>query len=99
MLLACAECLLIRQRRQRWLVCATLVAKRALSEADWRLFDHYFVRGLEWTRCSARLGYSRGNFFHAVYRVQEALGRTWVELQPYPLCPPRQYFFGGRLRP
>jgi hypothetical protein len=85
------------RKREEFLADVLLVAKRALSEADWRLFDLHFVRGLEWLRCCSHLGYSRGYFFHAVYRVQEALGRAWVEVQPFPLCPPSEYFSGRRM--
>lgn len=85
------------RKREEFLADVLLVARRTLSEADWRLFDLHFVRGLEWSRCCSYLGYSRGYFFHAVYRVQEALGRAWVEVQPFPLCPPSGYFSGRRL--
>jgi hypothetical protein len=84
------------RKREEFLADVLLVAKRALSEADWRLFDLHFVRGLEWFRCCPQLGYSRGYFFHAVYRVQEALGRAWVEVQPFPLCRPSGYFSDHR---
>lgn len=85
------------RKREEFLADVLLVARRVLSEVDWRLFDRHFVRGMEWFRCCPHLGYSRGGFFHAVYRVQEALGRAWVEVQPFPLCPPSEYFSGRRL--
>ena len=37
---------------------------------------------------------SRGNFFHAVYRIEQKLGRMFRELQPYPLFPLDDYFNG-----
>jgi len=85
------------RKREEFSADVLLVARRTLSEADWRLFDLHFVRGLEWFRCYPHLGYSRGYFFHAVYRVEKALGHAWVEVQPYPLCPPSEYFSGRRL--
>ena len=34
----------------------------------------------------------RGNFFHAVYRIQTKLGQTFRELEPYGLFPVDEYF-------
>ena len=34
----------------------------------------------------------RGAFFHAVYKIEERLGRTFAELRPYPLFPLHEYF-------
>jgi len=39
----------------------------------------------------------RGTFFHCVYRVEQKLGRTFREVQPYSLYPLDEYF-GGTLR-
>jgi hypothetical protein len=39
----------------------------------------------------------RGDFFHAVYRIEQRLGRVFAELQPYPLFPLNEYF-GGMIR-
>jgi hypothetical protein len=39
----------------------------------------------------------RGNFFHALYDIEEKLGRVYAELKPYPLYPLRDYF-GGYVR-
>ena len=36
----------------------------------------------------------RGNFFHAVYRIEQKLGRIFRELEPYPLFPVDDYFHG-----
>jgi hypothetical protein len=40
------------------------------------------------------LGIDRGNFFHAVYRIEQKLGRIFRELTPYPLFPVDDYFHG-----
>jgi hypothetical protein len=34
----------------------------------------------------------RGLFFHTVYRVEEKLGRAFVETEPYGLFPVDDYF-------
>jgi hypothetical protein len=39
----------------------------------------------------------RGDFFHAVYRIQRKLGRIYRELAPYALFPLDEYF-GGSVR-
>ena len=36
----------------------------------------------------------RGSFFHAIYHMEEKLGRVYAELKPYPLFPLRDYFGG-----
>jgi hypothetical protein len=39
----------------------------------------------------------RGTFFHAVYRIQQKLGRVFRDLEPYSLYPLDEYF-GGTVR-
>jgi hypothetical protein len=39
----------------------------------------------------------RGAFFHAVYRIEQRLGRVFAELEPYALYPLSEYF-GGMIR-
>jgi hypothetical protein len=39
----------------------------------------------------------RGDFFHAVYLIEQRLGRVFAELQPYALFPLSEYF-GGIIR-
>jgi hypothetical protein len=50
--------------------------------------------GADWKLCSRKLGIDRGNFFHAIYRIEQKLGRVFRELQPYPLFPVDEYFQG-----
>lgn len=71
-----------------------LVARRALSEEEHRLFRYHFLLGADWKLCSRKLGMDRGTFFHAVYRVEQKLGRVFRELEPYPLFPLDEYFNG-----
>jgi len=77
-----------------------LVARRALDESEHRLFRYHFLLGADWKMCTRKLGIDRGNFFHAVYRIEQKLGRVFRELQPYPLFPLDEYFHGpSRLTP
>jgi hypothetical protein len=73
-----------------------LVSKRMLDEKDWKLFELHMLCGYNWRYCTRILGMDRGRFFHAVYRIQERLGRVFVELRPYALFPIDEYFGGVR---
>jgi hypothetical protein len=71
-----------------------LVSKRSLTEAENRIFKYHFLLGSDWKLCCARLQMDRGNFFHAVYRIEQKLGRVFRELEPYSLFPVDDYFHG-----
>ena len=43
-----------------------LVARRALSDSEHRLFRYHFLLGADWKLCTRKLGIDRGTFFHAV---------------------------------
>ena len=65
-----------------------------------RLFRYHFLLGADWKLCTRKLGMDRGNFFHAVYRIEQKLGRVFRELEPYPLFPLDEYFHGpSRMAP
>lgn len=71
-----------------------LVSKRHLTEDEYRIFKYHFLLGADWKLCCRKLGMDRGNFFHAVYRIEEKLGRVFRELEPYSLFPLDEYFYG-----
>lgn len=71
-----------------------LVARRNLSEQEHTLFHYHFLLGADWKLCTRKLKMDRGNFFHAVYRIEQKLGRVFRELEPYPLFPLDDYFHG-----
>jgi len=79
-----------------YLVDFILVCRRHLDDWEWRLFQMYFLDGLPWYACAGKLGVDRGNFFHAVYRIEARLGRALRETEPYPLYPLSDYFAGSR---
>src|ERR1051326_5093579 len=64
-----------------------LVSRRSLTEFEHRLFRYHYILGADWKLCSRRLGIDRGNFFHAIYRIEQKLGRVFRELEPYSLFP------------
>ena len=73
-----------------------LVSRRVLDPFHYRIFTYHFLLGADWKLCAGRLGIDRGQFFHAVYRVQETLGRVFFEMEPHGLYPPREYFIACR---
>jgi hypothetical protein len=72
----------------------TLVSRRTLTPEQYRLFSFHFLLGADWKLCCRRLQMDRGNFFHAVYRVEQKLGKVFRELKPYALYPLDEYFHG-----
>lgn len=72
-----------------------LLMKRALTESEQRLFRYHYLLGADWRLCTRKLGVEKGVFFHTVYRIQHKLGRTFAEVEPYPLYPVREYFATG----
>jgi hypothetical protein len=75
------------------------VSRKALDEFEYRVFKYHFLLGADWKLCTRRLNMDRGSFFHAVYRIEQKLGRVFRELQPYGLYPLSEYFHGGRQMP
>ena len=69
-----------------------LVSKRILDEAEYKLFRFHFLLGADWRLCCRQLRMEKGEFFHAVYRIQQKLGRAYRELKPYALYPLDEYF-------
>ena len=72
-----------------------LVSRRTLPEFEYKVFNFHFLLGADWSLCCRRLAIDRGTFFHAVYRIERILGRTFRELEPYGLFPLDEYFHGG----
>lgn len=71
-----------------------LVSRRTLNETEYRIFRFHFLLGADWHLCCRRLKMDRGAFFHAVYRIQQKLGRVFRDLEPYALYPIDEYFNG-----
>lgn len=66
-----------------------LTARRSLAPHEFSIFRRHLVAGEPWFRCCRRV--DRGNFYHAVYRIEAKLGRAFKETQPYALYPPGRY--------
>jgi hypothetical protein len=71
-----------------------LVSRRALSEAEWKLFSYHFLLGADVSLCARRLRLERGVAYFQIYRIMEKLGRLYADLKPYSLYPIDEYFNG-----
>jgi hypothetical protein len=81
-------------KNEEYMADFILVSRRTLTEFEQRVFRYHFLLGADWKLCSRKLGVDRGNFFHAVYRIEHKLGRVFRELEPYALFPLDEYFQG-----
>ncbi len=68
------------------------IARRTLTDEEYRVFKYRFLLGADWRLCVRKLGIDRGTFFHIVYKVQEKLGAAYAETKPYSLYPVAEYF-------
>jgi hypothetical protein len=84
------------RRDEEYLADFYLVSKRHLTAPEWNLFRFYFILGVDWKLCAKKLNLDRGNFFHAVYRIEQRLGRIFRDLEPFPLFPLDEYFSPAR---
>lgn len=82
------------RKDEEFLADFCLVSRRSLTEAEYRLFRYHFLLGADWRLCCRRLNLDRGTFFHAIYRIQQKLGKVFRELEPYPLYPLGEYYHG-----
>jgi hypothetical protein len=83
------------RKDEEYIADFVLVSRRTLPELEYRIFNFHFLLGADWKLCCRRLGIDRGTFFHAVYRIEQALGRIFRELKPYGLFPLDEYFHGS----
>lgn len=83
--------------REEYVADFILMTERTLSPAEYKLFRIHFLLGADWKLCTKKLNIDKGLFFHAVYRIQEKLGRAFTETEPYGLFPLDEYF-GGTVR-
>lgn len=82
------------RRDEEYIADFCLVSRRALDAEELQLFRFHFLLGADWKLCCRRLKMDRGDFFHAIYRIQQKLGRVYKELEPYALFPLDEYFGG-----
>ena len=80
------------RKREEYMADFCLVSRRTLNEFEYRIFRYHYLLGADWKLCCRQLKMDRGNFFHAVYRIEQKLGRVFAELKPYSLYPVEEYF-------
>ena len=88
-----------RQRKATWglkneeyIADFCLVSRRTLDDQQYKVFKFHFLLGADWKLCCRKMGVDRGEFFHEVYRIEQKLGRTFRELEPFALFPLDEYF-------
>ncbi|MBI1896328.1 MAG: hypothetical protein HYZ57_00515 [Acidobacteria bacterium] len=80
------------RKNQEYVADFCLVARRSLTPGEYRVFKYRYLLGADWRLCSKRLKIDRGTLFHIIYRIEQRLGRTFRELEPYALYPLSDYF-------
>ena len=83
------------RRDEEYIADFLLLAKRSLDDEQHKIFRYHYLLGADWRLCCRKLGMDKGNFFHAVYRIQQQLGLAFRDTQPYGLFPVRDYFTAG----
>jgi hypothetical protein len=83
------------RKREEYMADFCLVSRRMLTDEEYRIFRFHFLLGADWRLCCQRLKMDRGLFFHAIYRIEQKLGKAFVELEPYALFPLSEYFSGS----
>jgi len=88
------------RRDEEYIADFTLIARRTLDDEDYRLFRIYHLLGADWKLASKYFDMDRGKLWHAIYRIEQKLGRAYCEVEPYPLFPLDEYFgWAGRREP
>ena len=85
------------RKTEEYLADFCLMSRRALDDFEYGNFALHFVANQTWRVCCCRLKIDRGTFFHAIYRIEQKLGKIFRETQPYGLFPLDEYF-GGTFR-
>lgn len=83
------------RKEEEYMADFCLLSRRALTPAEYDVFRFYFLLGGDWRLCCRRLNMDRGNFYHAVYRVEQKLGYVFRSVEPYALFPLDEYFGGA----
>jgi hypothetical protein len=87
------------RKEEEYIADFELISRRSLDPFHHKIFRYHFLLGADWKLCCKRLGVDRGAFFHAIYRIEEALGKAFYLTEPYALYPPNDYFVARRLAP
>src|SRR5581483_3611936 len=80
------------RKAEEYMADFCLLSRRTLDDFEYDVFRFHFLLGADWKLCCWRLKVDRGTFFHAVYRIEQKLGRAFREVEPYSLFPLDEYF-------
>jgi hypothetical protein len=80
------------RKKEEYLADFCLIARRTLTPFEDRVLHYYYLLGADWKLCARQMKIDRGTFFHTIYRIEEKLGRAFVETEPYALFPLDDYF-------
>ena len=83
------------RKEEEYMADFCLLSRRALTPFEYDVFRFHFLLGGDWRLCCRRLNVDRGNFYHAVYRVEQKLGYVFRSVEPYALFPLDEYFGGA----
>ncbi len=81
-------------KEEEYMADFLLLAKRHLTEEEYKIFRYRFLLGADWRLCARKMHTERGDFFNSVYRIMKKMGRAYAETEPYPLFPLSEYFHG-----
>lgn len=79
-------------KRPEFVADLEILAKRVLAPTDFRVWRLYHCYGAQYREACALLDMDKGTFFHAVYRVENQVGRAAREVRPYALFPIADYY-------
>jgi len=82
------------RRNEEFLADFCMLAKRALTPEEHRLFRYHLLLGADWKLCFRQLKMTCGRqtFFYKIWCIEEKLGRIFAETKPYGLWPLDMYF-------
>lgn len=83
------------RKEEEYMADFCILSRRALTSFEYDVFRFHFLLGGDWRICCRRLNIDRGNFYHAVYRVEQKLGYVFRSVEPYALYPVDEYFGGA----
>jgi hypothetical protein len=73
-----------------------LIARRHLSARQYDIFKFHVLLGVSGVDCARKLDIDRGAFYAEIYRIQQALGKAYLETEPHGLYPISNYFSPGQ---
>jgi hypothetical protein len=82
------------RKNEEYMADFCIITRRTLNPFDYKVFKFHYLLGEDWKLCCRQVNMDRGNFFHAIYTIEQKLGRVFATLRPYGLYPLGEYFGG-----